>query len=114
MVVYISWLLCLRIGTQRSCLVRTGTSSHIYRGRQREVWSRIINDLFVSLGLDIAEWLKDIMDGSSSLKAFLALAGESISERESKRFEEAILKGGATYIHTNIRGVKLTSVRLPP
>ena len=23
------WLLCLRIGTQRSCLARTGTSSHI-------------------------------------------------------------------------------------
>ena len=58
-----------------------------HRGRQRKVWSRIINDLFVSLEL---EWLKDIMDGSSSLKAFLALAGESISERESKRFEEGL------------------------
>ena len=31
--------------------------------------------------------MNDIMDGSSSLKAFLALAGESISEMESKRFE---------------------------
>ena len=31
----------------------------------------------VSLELDKAEWLKDIMDGSSSLKA---LAGESIEE----------------------------------
>ena len=61
-----------------------------HRGRQRKVWSRIINDLFVSLELDKAEWLKDIMDGSSSLKAFLALAGESISERESKRFEEGL------------------------
>ena len=30
------------------------------------------------------------MDGSSSLNAFLALAGESISERESKRFEEGL------------------------
>ena len=59
--------------------------------RQRKVWSRIINDLFVSLDLDKAEWLKDIMDGSSSLKAFLVLAaGESISERESKRFEEGL------------------------
>ena len=44
----------------------------------------------MSLELDKAEWLKDIMDGSSSLKAFLALAGESISERESKRFEEGL------------------------
>ena len=61
-----------------------------HRGRQRKVWSRIINDLFVSLELDKAEWLKDIMDGSSSLEAFLALAGESISERESKRFEEGL------------------------
>ena len=42
----------------------------------------------MSLELDKAEWLKDIMDGSSSLNAFLALSGESISERESKRFEE--------------------------
>ena len=47
-----------------------------------------INDLFVSLELiDKAEWLKD---GSRSLKVFLALAGESISERESKRFEEGL------------------------
>ena len=30
------------------------------------------------------------IDGSSSLKAFLGLAGESISERESKRFEEGL------------------------
>ena len=36
------------------------------------------------------EWLKGIVDGSRSLKAFLALAGESISERESKRFEEGL------------------------
>ena len=44
----------------------------------------------MSLELDKAEWLKDIMEGSSSLKAFLALAGESISEREIKRFEEGL------------------------
>ena len=34
--------------------------------------------------------VKGIMDGSSSLKAFLALAGESISERETERFEEGL------------------------
>ena len=56
-----------------------------HRGRQRKVWSRIIDALFVSLELDKAEWLIDIMDGSSSLKVF-ALAGESISER----FEEGL------------------------
>ena len=31
------------------------------------------------------------MDGSSSLKAFRALAGESISERESKRFRKDLI-----------------------
>ena len=30
------------------------------------------------------------MDGRSSLKSFLAFAGESISERESKMFEEGL------------------------
>ena len=33
---------------------------------------------------------KDILDGSSSLKPFLAFAGESISWRESRRFEEGL------------------------
>ena len=42
----------------------------------------------MSLELDKAEWLEDILGVSSSLKAFLALAGEGISEKESKRFEE--------------------------
>ena len=41
-------------------------------------WSRI----------DKAEWLKDIMDGSS---AFLALAGESISERECKGLRKDLI-----------------------
>ena len=35
-----------------------------HRGRQRKVCSRIIDDIFVSLEF---EWLKDILDGSSSL-----------------------------------------------
>ena len=45
----------------------------------------------MSLELDKAEWLKDIMDGSSSLKAFLALAGESISERERKGLRKDLI-----------------------
>ena len=32
----------------------------------------------------------DILDGSSSLRPFLAFAGESISGRESRRFEEGV------------------------
>ena len=82
---FISWLLCLRIGIYPKKLFSQDWNIKPHRGRQRKVWSRIINNLFVSLEF---EWLKDIMDGSSSLKAFLSLAGESISERESKRFEE--------------------------
>ena len=31
-----------------------------HRGTQRKVWSRIINDLFVSLELDKAEWLTKV------------------------------------------------------
>ena len=37
------------------------------RGRQRKVWSRLVDDLFVSM-IDKGNWLKDILDGSSSLK----------------------------------------------
>ena len=55
------------------------------RGRQRKVLSRLVDDLFVALKLDKANWLKDILDGSSSLKEFQALTGESISERENKK-----------------------------
>ena len=60
------------------------------RGRQRKVWSRLVNDLFASLKLDKANWVKNILDGSTSLKEFQALMGESISERESKKFEEGL------------------------
>ena len=35
------------------------------RGRQRKVWSRLVDDLFVSLELDKANWSKDILNGSS-------------------------------------------------
>lgn len=60
------------------------------RGRQRKVWSRLIDDLFVSLGLDQAEWLQGIQNGDSLLKAFLALIEESICEREGMKFEEGL------------------------
>ena len=40
--------------------------------------------------LDKANWLKDILDGSSSLNEFQASMGKSISERESKRFVEGL------------------------
>ena len=55
-----------------------------HRGRQRKVWNRLVDDLFVSLKLYKANWLKDILDGSTSLKEFQALTGESISGRERK------------------------------
>ena len=35
--------------------------------------------------------MKDILDSSSSLKELQALTGESISERESKKFEEGLI-----------------------
>ena len=30
------------------------------RGRQRKTWSKVIDDIFLSLGLDKCEWLEDI------------------------------------------------------
>ena len=54
------------------------------------VWSRLVDDRFASLTLDKANWLKDILDGSSSLKEFQALTGKSISERETKTFEKGL------------------------
>ena len=36
------------------------------RGRQRKVWSRIVDDLFKSLDIDKGEWLEDIERGDSS------------------------------------------------
>ena len=60
------------------------------RGRQRKTWGRVIDDLFVSLGLDKAEWLEDIEKGESSLASYLACIDECISERERRKFEEGL------------------------
>ena len=51
-----------------------------HKGRQRKSWSRIVDDLFSSLGLDKAEWVEDIQKGECSLKGFLSVVGESIDE----------------------------------
>ena len=61
------------------------------RGRQRKVWSRMVDDLFESLDIDKSEWLEDIKHGDSSLASFMACVEECISERESRRFEEGLL-----------------------
>ena len=34
-----------------------------HRGRQRKVWSRMVDDLFKSLDIDKGEWLEDIERG---------------------------------------------------
>ena len=61
------------------------------RGRQRKSWSRVVDDLFSSLGLvDKAEWVEDIQKGECSLKGFLSVVGESIDERESRKFKEGL------------------------
>ena len=51
---------------------------------------RVIDDLFVSLGLDKAEWLEGIERGESSLASYLACIDECISERECRKFEEGL------------------------
>ena len=60
------------------------------RGRQRKVWSRMVDDLFKSLDIDKGEWLDDIERGDSSSASFLACVEECISERESRMFEEGL------------------------
>ena len=42
------------------------------RGRQRKVWSRMVDDLFISLDIDKSEWLEDIKHGYSSSASFMA------------------------------------------
>ena len=79
------------------------------RGRLRKVWSRLVDDLFASLKLDKASWLKDILDGSSSLKEFQAFTGESISERESLR-KDLMLKKNYLYIRLLERVKNLRSI----
>ena len=64
----------MAIGIRRSFLFRNGTLSH--------------GDLLSSLGLDEAEWLQDIHNGDCSLKGFLSIVGDSINEREIRKFEE--------------------------
>ena len=69
------------------------------RGRQRKVWSRMVDDLFKSLDIDKGEWLEDIERGDSSSASFLACVEECISERESRRFEEGLNTKVKLYIY---------------
>ena len=60
------------------------------RGRQRKVWSRMVDDLFKFLDIDKGECLHGIERGDSSTASFLACVDECISKRESRRFEEGL------------------------
>ena len=51
----------------------------------------MIDDLFVSLGLDKAEWLEDIERGESSLASYLACIGVCISERECRNLRKDLI-----------------------
>ena len=61
-----------------------------WRGRRRKCWDRVVSDLLASIGVDKTELLEDVHGGVHSLKSFLALVGDSVDEREAKRFEEGI------------------------
>ena len=60
------------------------------RGRQRKLWSRMVDDLFKSLDIDKSEWMEDIKHGDSSSASFMACVVECISERESRKFEDGL------------------------
>ena len=87
------------MGTLSNCLPEDGYSKQLFnqewnikscRGRQRKVWSRMVDDILKSLDIDKGEWLEDIKHGSSSSAPFMACVEECISERESRRFEEVL------------------------
>ena len=63
-----------------------------HRGRQRKTWGKVIDDIFLSLGLDKCEWLEDIEREDSSLALFMLCVEECISERECRKFEEGLVK----------------------
>ena len=68
------------------------------RGRHMKSWSRVVDDLFLSLGLDNkVEWVKDIQKGRCSSKGFLSVVGEIIDEQESKKFKEGMCSGGKAF-----------------
>ena len=62
------------------------------RGRQRKVWSRMVDDLFKYLDIiiDKSEWLEYMKHGDSSPTSFMACVEECISERDSRKFEEGL------------------------
>ena len=60
------------------------------RGRERKTWSKVIDDIFLSLGLDKCECSEDIEREDSSLAAFMSCIEGCISERECRKFEEGL------------------------
>ena len=62
------------------------------RGRQRKTWGKVIDDIFLSLGLDKCKWLGDTEREDSSLASFMLCVEECISERERRKFEEGLNK----------------------
>ena len=60
------------------------------RGRQRKTWGRVVDDLFVALGIDKGEYLHEVEGGDSSAASFMASVEECISERECKLYDEGL------------------------
>ena len=54
----------------------------------------MVDELFVSLGLDKHEWVEDSRKGESSLASYLGCIEESNSEREDRQFEEGLNSKG--------------------
>ena len=90
-------------------------------GRQRKVWKRVVDDIFESLELDKGEWVESISKGETSIKAFLALADESIKESNRCQFLKGLNKtkltiyktfGGEVKFNCYLNGVGDTGTRL--
>ena len=63
------------------------------RGRQRKTLGRVVDNLFVVLGVDKSECLQEVEGGAISAASFIASLEECISERECMLYDEGLNRG---------------------
>ena len=55
-----------------------------------KTWRRVVDELFVALGIDKTECLKEVGGRDSSAVSFMASVEKSISKRECKLYAEGL------------------------
>ena len=75
------------------------------RGRQRKVWSRMVDDIFKSLDIDKSEWLEAIKHGDSSSASFMASVEECISDLFSDNIHSCSVCVGGVHAFVHVCAV---------